>query len=53
MEIERKYNISDSVFYNWIKKYEKLGIEGLKSNSGKRKNPNAGLYLRKPKNKIE
>ena len=53
MEIERKYNISDSVFYKWIKKYEEHGIEGLKSNSGKHKNPNAGLYLKKPKNKIE
>lgn len=53
MEIERKYNISDSSFYKWKKAYEEKGIEGLISQTGKHKNPNAGLYLRKPKNKIE
>ena len=53
MEIERKYKVSDSVFYKWLKKYEEHGIEGLKSNTVKHKNPNVGLHLRKPKNKIE
>lgn len=53
MEIERKYNISDSSFYKWKRQYEQYGIEGLKSNCGKHKNHNGGLYLRKPKNKIE
>lgn len=53
MEIERKYNISDSLFYKWKSEYEEYGIEGLKSNSGKHKNPNSGLHLRKPKNRIE
>ena len=37
----------------WTRKYEKNGIDGLKSNTGKHKNHNAGLHLRKPKNKIE
>ncbi len=50
-----KYNISKSVLWNWVKKYEENGIEGLKSNTGKSKNsnPHAGLHLRKPKNRIE
>ena len=49
METDRR------VIYYWINKYEENGIEGLKSQTGKTKykNPNAGLHLRKPKNKIE
>lgn len=42
-----------SVIYNWINKYRGEGKEGLKSNTGKHKNPNAGLHLKRPKNKIE
>lgn len=52
-EICRKYNISTSVLWKWIKKYEDKGLNGLKSNTGKHKNPNAGLHLKRPKNKIE
>ncbi len=54
-KIRHKYNISKSVLWNWVKKYEENGIEGLKSNTGKSKNsnPHAGLHLRKPKNRIE
>ena len=39
----------------WPNKYEKDGIEGLISKTGKARysNPHAGLHLRKPKNKIE
>ena len=39
----------------WTNKYEKDGIEGLISKTGKARysNPHAGLHLRKPKNKIE
>ena len=50
-----KYNISNSVLWRWIKKYEKNGIDGLKSNTGKASNhhEHMGIYLRKPKNKIE
>ena len=42
-----------SVIYAWIRKYTKAGIDGLISKTGKHKNPNAGLHLRKPKNRIE
>ena len=52
-ELCRQYNISSSLIYAWDVKYKKLGIEGLNSNTGKHKNPNAGLHLRKPKTKIE
>jgi len=54
-KICHKYNISKSVMWNWVKKYEEQGIKGLESNTGKSKysNPHAGLHLRKPKNKIE
>ena len=54
-EIERKYNLSDSVFYKWLKKYKENGIEGLKSNTGKisKYHIHKGLHLRKPKSKIE
>ena len=50
-----KYNISRSLIWNWVKKYEEQGLEGLKSQTGKTKNsnPHAGLHFRKPKNKIE
>ena len=49
----RKYNLSRSLIWNWVKKYEEKGIEGLKSSTGKHKNLNAGLHLRKTKDKIE
>lgn len=49
----RKYNLSSSLIYAWDVKYRTLGIEGLNSNSGKHKNCHSGLYLKKPKNKIE
>ena len=49
----KKYNISESTLSKWKYDYIEKGIEGLKSKSGKHKNPNSGLHLRKPKNKIE
>ena len=54
-EICRKYEITTEVFRRWRIKYDKYGIKGLKSQTGKtsHNNPNAGLHLRKPKNKIE
>lgn len=52
-KICEKYNLSTSVLWRWVRKYEENGINNLKSNTGKHKNHNAGLYLRKPKNKIE
>lgn len=53
MEIERKYNISDSSFYKWKKQYDENGLDGLKEHSIIKNKKNAGLHLRKPKNKIE
>ena len=52
-EIYRKYNLSSSLVYSWSVKYRENGIEGLNTNSGKHKNNHGGLYLKKPKNKIE
>ena len=49
--ISKKYNISTSVLSRWYYAYEKHGIDGLKSKTGKKCHPN--LHLRKPKNKIE
>lgn len=38
-----------------VKKYEENGIDGLKSNTGKHNfiSDHKGIYLRKPKNRIE
>ena len=52
-EMCKNYNISTSVLWNWINKYEEKGLSGLKSNTGKHKNQASGIHLRKPKNKIE
>lgn len=52
-EMNRKYNISTSSLSRWLYSYKEKGIEGLKSQTGKHKNPNAGLHLKKPKNIIE
>jgi transposase-like protein len=55
IKLEKEYGLSPNYLYRWIRKYEKEGYEGLKDKSGKASysNPNAGLYLRKPKSKIE
>ena len=55
VKLEKEYGLSPNYLYRWIRKYEKEGFEGLTSKSGKARysNLNAGLYLRKPKNKIE
>ena len=52
-ELCRQYELSSSLIYAWDIKYKINGIEGLKTNKEKNKNPHAGLHLRKPKNKIE
>ena len=54
-KICHKYNISKSVIWNWVKKYEEKGIKGLESKTGKSSghHENMGLHLRKPTNKIE
>ena len=54
VKIARENNIDRNRIYKWLKKYEKDGFEGLKSNGKNSKNHNhMGLHLRKPKNKIE
>lgn len=51
--IEKEYQVRNAQVYRWLEKYEKYGIDGLKSKTGKHKNHVTGLYLRKPKSKIE
>lgn len=48
-EICRKYNISVSVLRNWRLKYDKNGIKGLESNTGKKIGGTKGQGPRKPK----
>lgn len=52
-EIERKYLVRNAQVYQWLERYKKNGIEGLKSNTGKSKGGNKGIWSRKPKNRIE
>lgn len=54
-KIVNEKNIGKRQVYYWIEKHQKEGIDGLKSQTGKKscKNPHAGLSLRKPKSKIE
>lgn len=51
--IEKEYGVRNAQVYRWIEKYERNGLEGLKSNTGRHKNHNAGLHLRKPQNRVE
>ncbi len=51
--IEKEYQVRNAQVYRWLEKYEKYGIDGLKSKTGKHKNHVAGLYFRKPQNRIE
>jgi transposase-like protein len=55
VKLASEYDFYVKLIYQWINKYQKFGIEGLKSKTGKYKSTskNIGLYLRKPKNKIE
>ncbi len=55
IKIAKENGIDRGRVYKWVKKYQENGIEGLKSKTGKAKKHhiNMGLYLRKPKNKIE
>ena len=48
-EICRKYCISTSTFRNWKSKYEKYGIKGLISSTGKSEGGNKGIWLKKGK----
>ena len=55
IKIANEIDTSDDVIRKWVQKYNSEGIDGLKSKTGKHSNTskNSGLYLRKPKNKIE
>ena len=51
--IEKEYEVRNAQVYRWLEKYEKDGINGLKSNTGKSKGGAKGLDKKKPKNRIE
>ena len=51
--LTKEFNLPNKLIYRWIDKYEKDGILGLKSNTGKTKGGNKGIGVRKPKNKLE
>jgi len=55
VKLAKEIETDRSKIYEWTKKYEKDGLEGLKSKTGKasKHHKNMGLYLKKPKNKIE
>lgn len=55
VKLENEYGLAPNYLYKWINKYNKEGIDGIKSKTGKSttKHENMGLYLKKPKNKIE
>jgi transposase-like protein len=55
IKIAKEYGIDRKRIYVWINKYEKDGIDGLKSQTGKtsHSHKNMGIHLRKPKNRIE
>lgn len=52
-EICRKYNISTSDLRKWRFKYDESGIEGLKSQTGKKVGGTKGQGARKPKTEEE
>ena len=51
--LNRKYDLPNKLIYQWIKKYEDNGFDGLKSNTGKYSTGGKGLHFKKPKNKID
>ena len=55
IKLAKEIETDRSKIYEWAKKYEKEGLKGLISKTGKasKHHKNMGLYLRKPKNKIE
>lgn len=47
------YDLSDKIIYRWTDKYKNDEINGLNSNTGKKKGGNKGIGIRKPKNREE
>ena len=52
-KIEKEYKVRNPQVYRWLEKYEKEGLKGLESKTGKKKGGSKGQGNRKPKNKIE
>lgn len=55
IKLAKEIETDRRIIYVWVRKYEKEGLEGLKSKTGKasKHHNHMGIYLRKPKNKIE
>ena len=51
--VAEKYNTNISVISDWVNKYEKYGIKGLESKTGKKKGGTKGQGARKSKNREE
>ena len=51
--IAEKYNTGIKNINEWVNKYEKYGIKGLESQTGKKKGETKGQGARKPKNREE
>jgi transposase-like protein len=47
--IAEKYHTEIKVINTWVNKYEKYGIKGLESQTGRKKGGNKGQGARKPK----
>lgn len=54
-KMAKEKNIGIRQIYRWVEKYQINGINGLYSNTGKKRksHKNMGLHFRKPKNRIE
>ncbi|MBQ6221657.1 MAG: transposase [Solobacterium sp.] len=46
--VAKAHGIAETLFHRWIEKYQKDGIEGLRSKTGKQPKPNAGKYDHHP-----
>ena len=53
IQLAKEIGIDRKRIYVWLEKYEKGGLEGLESKTGKHSHKNAGLHFRKPQNRIE
>ena len=53
IKLASEINTTDKMIREWTRKFEEKGINGLKSQTGRKKSSNKGLGLRKPKTKID
>lgn len=49
----RKYNICESLYYKWRRRYEEYGIDGLQVNLGNNKTDSELLKLRKENEQLK